>query len=29
MILNAKDQADVLAWLRHRTFPEPVGRVGR
>ena len=29
LILNAKDQADVLAWLRHRTYPEPIASVGR
>ncbi len=29
MILNAKDQADVLAWLRQRTYPEPIATVGR
>ena len=29
MILNAKDQADVLAWLRRRTYPEPIASVGR
>jgi hypothetical protein len=26
LIMNAKDQADVLAWLRRRTYPEPGGR---
>lgn len=26
LTLNAKDQADVLAWLRHRSYPEPTGR---
>ncbi len=26
LIMNAKDQADVLAWLRGRAYPEPGGR---
>ena len=26
LIMNVKDQADVLAWLRGRTYPEPSGR---
>jgi mono/diheme cytochrome c family protein len=29
LILNAKDQADVLAWLRRRSYPEPSGPGGR
>ncbi len=26
LIMNAKDQADVLAWLRRRPYPDPGGR---
>jgi mono/diheme cytochrome c family protein len=29
LILKGKDQADVLAWLRHRSYPEPIGPEGR
>lgn len=26
LTMNARDQADVLAWLRRRTYPEPSGQ---
>jgi ubiquinol-cytochrome c reductase cytochrome c subunit len=29
LIMNAKDQADVLAWLRQRSYPEPSTSGGR
>jgi ubiquinol-cytochrome c reductase cytochrome c subunit len=29
LTMSAKDQADVLAWLRRRDYPEPSGRGGR
>jgi cytochrome c oxidase cbb3-type subunit 3 len=29
LTMNAKDQADVLAWLRRRDYPEPSGQEGR
>lgn len=25
LTLKAQDQAEILAWLRHRSFPEPIG----
>jgi mono/diheme cytochrome c family protein len=29
LIMTAKDQSDVLAWLRHRSYPEPDRTDGR
>jgi mono/diheme cytochrome c family protein len=29
LTMNAKDQLDILAWLRRRTYPEPSGQGGR
>jgi mono/diheme cytochrome c family protein len=29
LTMKDQEQADILAWLRHRSYPEPIGAAGR